>query len=36
MKKWISLLGIVCIMQSISAQNDYIPTPENLEARKWF
>jgi len=36
MKKWVTFLGIIFMMQSIAAQSDYVPTKENLEARKWF
>ncbi len=36
MKKWIAFIGIMCIVQLTIAQSDYVPTKENLEARKWF
>ncbi|MEE9361465.1 MAG: alpha-L-fucosidase [Cellulophaga sp.] len=36
MKKWITIVGLLCIMHSVVAQKDYVPSSENLEARKWF
>jgi len=36
MKKWISFLGIILMMQSAIAQSNYVPTQENLDARQWF
>ncbi len=36
MKKLIIFLLIAMVTQSVLAQQDYVPTTENLEARKWF
>ncbi len=36
MKKWISFLGVILVMQSAIAQPDYVPSQQNLEARQWF
>jgi len=36
MKKIYPLIFFVCASISVSAQNNYIPSPENLKAREWF
>jgi alpha-L-fucosidase len=36
MKRFLSILAFLFIFQPILAQENYIPTKENLEARQWF
>jgi len=36
MKKRISVLAIILMMQSAIAQDKYVPSQENMEAREWF
>jgi alpha-L-fucosidase len=36
MKKYITLIVCALLMQGVSAQSNYKPTPENLKNREWF
>ena len=36
MKRFILTLALLTAFQSVVAQPGYIPSPENMEARKWF
>lgn len=36
MKKYITLIACALLMQGVSAQSNYKPTPENLKNREWF
>ena len=36
MKRLFRFLVFLIVLQPITAQENYVPTQENLEARKWF